>query len=117
MQFPDSSPTLYDLEVLAVLVRKQNPLNHGDSISCAFFAETIYSGLEILFDGRSPKVDRDGASPILPSMAASKYEPRIQAVISAFPKLREEFQERMEMHWVSVLLLQPSPQLRHSRKR
>ncbi|KAJ7887229.1 hypothetical protein B0H14DRAFT_3430725 [Mycena olivaceomarginata] len=102
MQFPDSSPTLYDLEVLAVLVRKQNPLNHGDSISCAFFAETIYAGLEILFDGRSPKVDPDGAPPILPSVVASKYEPGIQAVISAFPDARKEFQERMEMHWYSI---------------
>ncbi|KAJ7325752.1 hypothetical protein DFH08DRAFT_816829 [Mycena albidolilacea] len=99
MQFPDSSPTLYDLEVLAVLVRKENPLNHGDSISCAFFAEMIYAGLEILFDSHSLKVDPDCTPPIPPSMAASKYEPGIQAVILVFPEPREEFQEKMAMHW------------------
>jgi hypothetical protein len=104
MTFPDpesSPPTLYDLLTLADVVRVQSPIYTLDNIPCIFFAETIYTGLERLFCGESCSKLKEGSPDIqrpLPLLMAvsNDYEDEINKIISAFPRGRREFGERME---------------------
>ncbi|KAJ7812759.1 hypothetical protein B0H14DRAFT_2605603 [Mycena olivaceomarginata] len=106
MTFPDSEsspPTLYDLLTLADVVRVQSPIYTLDNIPCIFFAETIYTGLERLFCGESCSKSKEGSPDIqrpLPLLMAvsNDYEDEINKIISAFPRGRREFGERMETH-------------------
>jgi hypothetical protein len=108
MTFPDpesSPPTLYDLLTLADVVRVQSPIYTLDNIPCIFFAETIYTGLERLFCGESCSKLKEGSPDIqrpLPLLMAvsNDYEDEINKIISAFPRGRREFGERMESGFV-----------------
>jgi hypothetical protein len=108
MTFPDpesSPPTLYDLHTLADVVRVQSPIYTLDNIPCIFFAETIYTGLERLFCGESCSNSKGGSPDIqrpLPLLMAvsNDYEDEINKIVSAFPRGRREFGERMESGFV-----------------